>query len=84
MSFICNEVVGDVVKEAYGSHAVKDVVDVVDEGAVTVGVVVLVYGNVDEVVDDAAIVVGLGVVVVRNVAGDVVVGGVLNATVLGH
>jgi hypothetical protein len=46
--------------------------------------VVLVYGNVDEVVDDAAIVVGLGVVVVRNVAGDVVVGGVLNATVLGH
>jgi hypothetical protein len=27
------------------------VVDVVDEGAVVVGVVILVYGNADEVVD---------------------------------
>jgi hypothetical protein len=56
------------------------VVDVVNEGAVVVGVVVLVYRNADEVVNDAAIVVGLVVVVVRNV----VVGSVLNATVLGH
>jgi hypothetical protein len=59
--------------------AVGDVVDVVDEGAVRVGVMVLVYGNVDEVVDDAAIVVGLIVLVVANA-----VGGVLNATVLGN
>jgi hypothetical protein len=58
--------------------------DVVDEGAVAVGVVVLVYRNVDEVVNDAAIVVGVVVMVVGNVVGDVVVGGVLNATVLGH
>jgi hypothetical protein len=60
--------------------AVKDVVDVVDEGSVAVGVVVLVYGNADEVVDEATIVVGLVVVVV----GDAVVRGVLNATVLGY
>jgi hypothetical protein len=46
--------------------------------------VVLVYENVDKVVDDAAIVVGLIVMVVGNVIGDVVVGGVLNAIVLGH
>jgi hypothetical protein len=64
--------------------AVQDVVDVVDEGAVAVRVVVLVYENIDEVVDDAAIVVGLVVMVVGNIVGDVVVGGVLNATVLGH
>jgi hypothetical protein len=60
------------------------VVDVVDEGAIAVGVVVLVYGNADEVVDDAAIVVGFIVMVVGNVVGEVVVGGVLNATVLCH
>jgi hypothetical protein len=64
--------------------AVKDVVDVVDEGSVAVGVVVLVYGNADEVVDEATIVVGLVVVVVGNVVGDAVVRGVLNATVLGY
>jgi hypothetical protein len=58
--------------------------DVVDERAIAIGVVVLVYGNVDEVVDDAAIVVRLVVVVVGKVVGEVVVGGVLNATVLGH
>jgi hypothetical protein len=46
--------------------------------------VVLVYGNADEVVSDAAIVVGLVVLVVENVVKDGVVGGVLNATVLGH
>jgi hypothetical protein len=60
------------------------VVDVVDEGAVAVGVVVLVYRNVDEVVDDAAIVFGFVVVIVRKVVRDIVVGGILNATVLGH
>jgi hypothetical protein len=65
-------------------NVVGDVVVVVDEGAVAVGVVVLVYGNADEVVDDAAILVGLVVLVVRNAVGDEVVGGVLNATVLGH
>jgi hypothetical protein len=47
--------------------------------------VVLVYGNEDEVVDDAAIAVGLVLVGnVVEVVGEVVVGGVLNATVLGH
>jgi hypothetical protein len=64
--------------------AVGDIVDVVDEGAIAVDVVVLVYVNADEVVDDAAILVGLVVLVVRNAVGDEVVGGVLNATVLGH
>jgi hypothetical protein len=39
------------------------VVNVVDEGAVAVRVVVLVYGNIDEVVDDVALVVGLVVLV---------------------
>jgi hypothetical protein len=43
--------------------------------------VVLVYENADEVVGDAAIVVGL---VVVNVVGDMVVGGAVNATVVGH
>jgi hypothetical protein len=56
------------------------VVDVVDQGAIAAGVVVLVYRNEDEVVGDAAIVVGLVVLVV----GDGVVEGVLNATILGH
>jgi hypothetical protein len=65
-------------------NVVGDVVVVVDEGAVAVGVVVLVYGNADEVVDDAAIVVGLVVMVVGNVIKEVVFGGVLNAIVLGH
>jgi hypothetical protein len=60
------------------------VVDVVDKGAIAVGVVALAYGNADEVVGDAAIVVGLVVLVVGNVVGDEVVGGDLNATVLGH
>jgi hypothetical protein len=49
--------------------------------------VILVYENVDKVVNDEAVVVGLvvvGVGKVVEVAGDVVVGGVLNATVLGH
>jgi hypothetical protein len=54
------------------------------QGDIAVRVVVLVYGNADEVVDDAAIVVGFVVVVVGKVVGDIVVGGVLNATVLGH
>jgi hypothetical protein len=43
------------------------VVDVVDKGAIAVGVVVLSYGNADEVVDDAALVVGLVVVAVGKV-----------------
>jgi hypothetical protein len=64
--------------------AVGDIVDVIDEGAVAVGVVVLVYGNVNKEVDDAAIVVRLVVMVVGNVVRDVVVRGVLDATVLGH
>jgi hypothetical protein len=46
--------------------------------------VVLVYGNVNKEVDDAAIVVRLVVMVVGNVVRDVVVRGVLDATVLGH
>jgi hypothetical protein len=46
--------------------------------------VVLVYRNADEEVNDAAILVGFVVVVVGNVVGEVVVGGVLNATALGH
>jgi hypothetical protein len=37
-----------------------------------------------EVVGDAAVVVGLVVLVLGNVVRDVVVGGVLNATILGH
>jgi hypothetical protein len=61
--------------------AVGYIVELVDEGAVAVWVVVLVYENADEVVGDAAIVVGL---VVVNVVGDMVVGGAVNATVVGH
>jgi hypothetical protein len=49
------------------------VVDVVDEGAIAVGVVVLAYENADEVVGDAVIVVGLVVLVVGNAVGDGVV-----------
>jgi hypothetical protein len=60
------------------------VVDVVDEGAIVVRVVALAHRNADEVVGDAAIIVGLVVLVVENAVGDGVVGGVLNATVLGH
>jgi hypothetical protein len=37
-----------------------------------------------DVVDEGAIIVGLVVLVVENAVGDGVVGGVLNATVLGH
>jgi hypothetical protein len=47
------------------------VVDIVDKGAIAVGVVVLAYRNADEVVDDSALVVGLVVVAVRNVVGGV-------------
>jgi hypothetical protein len=60
------------------------VVVVVDKGAIAVKVVAVAYGNADEVVGDAAIVFGLVVLVVGNIVRDGVVGGVLNATVLGH
>jgi hypothetical protein len=60
------------------------VVDVVDKGAIAVGVVVLAYGNAEEVVGDAAIVVGLVVLVVGKAVRDGLVRGVLNATLLGQ